>query len=101
MLSIEKHTIPGGRPGRDERIPMYDKSDPRSALAPQRDNGATATPASFGRYYEDPPVVDDANGRAWYTRGQDLLVNYIETKPGATFSRAGQVDEYMIVLPDE
>jgi hypothetical protein len=80
---------------------MYDKSDPRSALAPQRDNGTTATPASFGRYYEDPPVEDDANGRAWYTRGQDLLVNYIEAKPGATFSRAGQVDEYMIVLPDE
>jgi len=81
---------------------MYDKSDPRSRLAPQKDqSGTTATPASFGLYYEDAPIDDDANGRAWYTRGQDLLVNYIEAKPGATFSRHGQTDEYMIVLPDE
>ena len=81
---------------------MYDKSDPRSTLATaQQDSGATATPASYGLYYQDDPVEDDANGRAWYTRGQDLLVNYIEARPGATFSRSGQVDEYMIVLPDD
>jgi len=81
---------------------MYDKSDPRSRLAPQKtDSGSTATPASIGLYYEEAPVDDDANGRAWYTRGQDLLVNYIEAKPGATFARSGQTDEYMIVLPDE
>jgi hypothetical protein len=83
---------------------MYDKSDPRSKLfTAKRAQGAgsTATPASYGLYYKDPPVDDDVNGRAWYTRGQDLLVNYIEAEPGATFSRKDQIDEYMILVPDE
>ena len=83
---------------------MYDKSDPRSTLAaPQSDtkSGTTAMPASYGLYYRDSPVDDDANGRGWYTRSQNLIVHWIEAKPGATFSRDGQVDEYMIVLPDD
>jgi hypothetical protein len=83
---------------------MYDKSDPRSALAaPKSDKpaGTTAMPASYGLYYKDAPVDDDANGRGWYTRSQNLIVHWIEAKPGATFSRTAQVDEYMIVLPDD
>jgi len=83
---------------------MYDKSDPRATLgAPKGDtkSGSTTMPASFGLYYRDPPVEDDANGRGWYTRSQNLVVHWIEAKPGATFSRTGQVDEYMIVLPDD
>lgn len=83
---------------------MYDKSDPRAALtAPKGEaqSGSTAMPASFGLYYKDEPVDDDANGRGWYTRSQNLVVHWIEAAPGASFSRAGQVDEYMIVLPDD
>lgn len=83
----------------------YPKGDPRNALATaQRDSnagGGSATPASYGLYYKDKPIDDDANGKAWYTRGQDLLVNYIEAAPGGTYSRTNQVDEYMIVLIDE
>ena len=83
---------------------MYDKSDPRAALqAPKSppQSGTTTTPASYGRFYQDAPVDDDANGRAWFTRGQNLIVNWIEAKPGATFSRTAQDDEYMIVVPDD
>jgi hypothetical protein len=83
---------------------MYDKTDPRSKLSTaQKDanSGSSSTPASYGLYYKDDPVESDANGSAWYTRGQDLLVNYIEAAPGALFARTGQHDEYMIVLPDE
>jgi hypothetical protein len=83
---------------------MYDKSDPRASLAAPKGNeqsGTTAMPASFGRYYQDSAVDDDANGRGWYTRSQNLVVHWIEAKPGATFSRAAQVDEYMIVVPDD
>jgi hypothetical protein len=83
---------------------MYDKSDPRSVLtAPKKatQSGTTAMPVSYGLFYRDRPVDDDANGRGWYTRGQNLIVHWIEATPGATFSRAGQVDEYMIVLPDD
>lgn len=83
---------------------MYDKSDPRSALAPaarESASGVSTQPPSYGLYYQDPPVDDDANGRGWYTRSQNLIVHYIEAKPGATFSRSSQIDEYMIVLPDD
>jgi len=82
---------------------MYDKSDPRAALAAPKSEqaGSTVQPASYGLYYKDAPVDDDANGRGWYTRSQNLIVHYIEAKPGATFSRSGQVDEYMTVLPDD
>ena len=83
---------------------MYDKSDPRATLAVADSNtqsGTTAMPASWGRYYQDSAVDDDANGRGWYTRSQNLVVHWIEAKPGATFSRSAQLDEYMIVLPDD
>jgi hypothetical protein len=83
---------------------MYEKSDPRSALTTPKGNaqsGTTTMPASYGLYYRDSPVDDDANGRGWYTRSQNLIVHWIEAKPGATFSRTAQVDEYMIVVPDD
>src|SRR6185312_1573540 len=82
----------------------YDKSDPRAVLAAStsdRPSGTTTMSASYGLYYQDPPVEDDANGRGWYTRSQNLIVHWIEARPGATFSRAAQVDEYMIVVPDD
>ncbi len=83
---------------------MYDKSDPRSSLATAKSDtqsGTTTTPASYGLYYKDPPVDDDANGRGWYTRSQNLIVHWIEAKPGATLSRTAQLDEYMIIVPDD
>ncbi|HEY0940150.1 MAG TPA: hypothetical protein VGE08_08645 [Steroidobacter sp.] len=83
---------------------MYDKSDPRASLIVPKgsaQSGTTVVPASYGRFYQDSPVDDDANGRGWYIRGQNLIVHWIEAKPGATFSRSAQVDEYMIVVPDD
>ena len=82
---------------------MYDKSDPRSALAPKSDArpGTTTMPASYGLFYQDIPVDDDANGRGWYIRSQNLIVHWIEAKPGATYSRTAQLDESMIILPDD
>src|SRR5262245_461145 len=83
---------------------MYDKSDPRSVMDTPKSakpSGTTVMPASFGLYYKDRPVDDDANGRGCYTRSQNLLVHWIEAQPGATFARTGQVDEYMVVVPDD
>jgi hypothetical protein len=83
---------------------MYDKSDPRATLAmpkSEKQLGTTTMPASYGLYYQDSPVDADANGRGWYTRSQNLIVNWIEATPGASFLRAAQVDEYMIVVPDD
>ncbi len=81
----------------------YDKSDPRSkmASATSTGSGTTTTQPSYGLYYQDEPGESDANGKSWYTRGQNLIVNYLDAAPGARFSRQGQIDEYMIVLADE
>src|SRR6478609_3601145 len=90
---------------------MYDKSDPRSALTGNDSKASeqkfaraplpTSQQESYGLYYRDPPVDDDGNGKGWYTRNQNLLVNYIEAVPGARISRTGQKDEYMIIVPDD
>lgn len=57
--------------------------------------------ASYGLYYEEPPIAHDANGKAWYTRSQNLIINYIEASSGGAFSRDDQCDEYMVMIPDE
>jgi len=36
----------------------------------------------------------------WYVRGQNFLVNHVRLLPGEALSRAGQADEYMVLLPD-
>lgn len=81
---------------------MYDKSDPRSALqqnsAAKAKSAEPASPAQYGLFYKDPPTEDDANGKTWYARGQSFVISYSETKPGATFERKGQVDEYVAIL---
>lgn len=82
---------------------MYDKSDPRSALASAPASGAPHSVyygAEYGLFYRDPPQVTDANGRSWYARGQNFLLAYSEATPGASFERAEQRDEYVVLIPD-
>jgi len=83
---------------------MYLKSDPRSALA---SSPATKAPqptefagAEYAKFYETAPQDDDDNGRTWYARGQNYVIAYSETKPGARFTREDQPDEYVVLLPD-
>ena len=82
---------------------MYDQSDPRSSLvkssAAAPADRATAG-AEFGLFYKDPPTDDDANGKSWFCRGQNFVVAYTEANAGATFARADQADEYMVLAPD-
>ena len=40
-------------------------------------------------------------GRSWYVRGQNFILAYSEAKPGATFARSKQPDEYAIMIPDK
>lgn len=81
---------------------MYGKNDLRASLAaPQATEVRTPfKPASYARFYEEPPVEDDANGQAWYCRGQNMIVNYVLAKVGGRFSRSGQLDEYALLIPD-
>jgi len=84
---------------------MYATSDPRSVLAKQQSSGA-AKPATafagaeYGRFYAEEPQIADAAGKTWLTRGQNFLVAYSETAPGAVLERRGQPDEYVLLLPE-
>jgi len=82
---------------------MYDTSDPRSRLAAAAPVATTAgafTPAEIGRYYADPPQQVSELSRTWLTRGQSMVVAYTEAASGAVLEREGQVDEYVLLLPD-
>ncbi|MGX8010080.1 hypothetical protein ACVDG8_014495 [Mesorhizobium sp. ORM8.1] len=82
---------------------MYDKSDPRASLAPANAKSvefATYHPSEYARFYEGPPQLSDALVRTWLVRGQNAVNAYSETKAGAQFERKGQVDEWVLLLPD-
>ena len=82
---------------------MYDKSDPRASLAgaPTKPPAFTAyAPADYLRFYERSPQTDDALSNTWFGRGQNAVIAYSETKAGATFARRGQIDEWVLLLPD-
>jgi hypothetical protein len=83
---------------------MYDKNDPRSALAATGGAGPAPTglvaEAQMGLFYDSPPASDDAAGRTWYHRGCNFVLSWSEALPGGRFERRGQADEYAVLLPE-
>jgi hypothetical protein len=82
---------------------MYNATDPRASLASAKP-GTAATAfagAEYAKFHESAPREDDANGKTWYARGQNFIIAHSEAKPGASFSRKGQVDEYVVLLPNK
>lgn len=82
---------------------MYETDDPRSRLSTA--TGDAARPAAFGessyaRFYATEPQEAGSCHRTWYTRGQNFVVCYTQAEAGAVFERRGQVDEYVLLLPD-
>ncbi|MGC1271734.1 MAG: hypothetical protein WA842_14185 [Croceibacterium sp.] len=83
---------------------MYESDDPRSLLSTA--GGARAKPASafgastYARFHEAPPQEQGAGHSTWYTRGQNFVVCWSDVEAGAVFERVGQVDEYVLLLPD-
>ncbi|WP_404712897.1 hypothetical protein [Sphingomonas sp. MMS24-J13] len=83
---------------------MYAASDPRSKLSTaQAGSGLSGKDAAFSAaeyalFGQSEPQIDDANGRSWFARGQNFIVAYTEAKPGGTFARSGQVDEYVLLI---
>jgi len=81
----------------------YDKSDPRSSLEPAKaakpKTGLIAEP-QIGRFHDDPPTVADANGKSWYVRGHNFVVVQTEANAAGVFARDQQVDEYVVLLPE-
>ena len=82
---------------------MYNATDPRAGLASAKP-GTTATAfagAEYAKFHETAPREDDADGKTWYARGQNFIIVHREAKPGASLSRKGQVDEYVVLLPNK
>ena len=82
---------------------MYDKSDPRAALAA----GATGKPRTgliaeeqLATFYDSPPQIEDDTGRTWLVRGHNFILAYSAMLPGAKLPRTAQPDEYVVLLPD-
>ncbi|WP_373356182.1 hypothetical protein [Pseudoroseicyclus sp. CXY001] len=80
---------------------MYPKDDLRATL----NSGPAAAPDSFksaeyARFYDMPPQETEGDSQSWYARGQNLVVSYTDGKAGLVLTRAEQVDEYAILLPD-
>jgi hypothetical protein len=81
---------------------MYNATDPRASLASAKP-GPTASAfagAEYAKFYNTPAREDDGNGKSWYARGQNFIIAHTEAKPGASFARNGQVDEYVVLLPN-
>jgi len=83
---------------------MYSSSDPRSKLSSAQAGSALPTSdqpfagAEYGLFGSTEPQIDDANGRTWLTRGQNFIIAYTLAKPGGTFARSGQIDEYVLLI---
>jgi hypothetical protein len=83
-------------------ISMYNSTDPRASLATAKSapQATEFAAAEYLKFYEAAPQEDDANGKTWLGRGQNFIIAHSEAKPGASFSRTGQIDEYAVLLPD-
>lgn len=83
---------------------MYDSSDPRASLTSGsqgdmlQQTGLVAQPQE-ARFYAAEPQLADAAGKTWLHRGHNFLVAYSAARPGGSFGREGQVDEYCVLLP--
>src|SRR5690606_4178817 len=84
---------------------MYESHDPRSKLAPKAAGNVPAVQPGFAaaeyvKFGELPPTETVPGARTWHGRGQNFVVAYSQVEPGARFDRRGQVDEYMLLLPE-
>ena len=81
---------------------MFDKSDPRASLSWAAKQTATEfAGAEYAKFYETAPQESGREGKTWWTRGQNFIIALTEAKAGATFKRKGQIDEYVVLLPEK
>lgn len=83
---------------------MYHANDPRASLVKTGAKPGSSghfSPASYARFYNDPPQITAANEKTWIARGSNFIVAYSEVTPGACLERLDQNDEYCLILPDK
>src|SRR3546814_19444873 len=94
---------PGQRVSATEIDALYDKNDPRAALASSSAAPIGATRfagAEYGRFDRDAPVDADAPGRACYLRGQNFVLHSVAELEGGCFAGDGQPDHCAVSVPD-
>lgn len=76
--------------------------DPRASLAAYGPSTSTQgfAPAEIARFYDTPPQHTAPGLKAWFARGQNFIVACVEAEAGASFARADQPDEYVLLQPD-
>ncbi len=82
---------------------MYDASDPRSSLTqavPKLTPTGPAFPATYARFYEEPPQQTGVHERTWFVRGQTFVLAYTEATGELHLVRNNQTDEYVLLIPD-
>lgn len=84
---------------------MYGKDDPRASLAPASTDTAKRVhkeffPSQVGLFYEMEPQTTAPGVRTWITRGQNFIIAYSDCEAGVRLDRAGQPDEYVVLLPE-
>ncbi|WP_285042167.1 hypothetical protein [Plantibacter sp. LMC-P-059a] len=85
---------------------MYAKDDIRSRLAmaptgaaPSIDPTTPVKPSQWIAFDDVPPAeTGSAGGRTWIARAANLVIVYSDARAGERFSRAGQPDEYAVLL---
>lgn len=83
---------------------MYAPDDPRASLntaaAPKAAAPTAFKGGEYARFYDAPPqeVVDGS--ATYYARGQNLVVAHTTGKAGLVLRRVGQLDEYIVLLPN-
>lgn len=83
---------------------MYETDDPRSKLTTA---GSAPLPvasafgaSSYARFYTSTPQEVSHKQSTWYARGQNFVIAYSKAEAGARFERIGQLDEWVLLLPD-
>lgn len=111
-LKQAREAPPARPPRRDDgstlggsSMTMLDSSDPRSQMA-SYGTGTARPPATeyhqaeYIEFHQLPPAEESATARTWYGRGTNFIVSYSDVTGDASFERRGQVDEYVLMLPD-
>jgi len=80
---------------------VYEPSDPRSKLASTAEAISAADDAVFARFYDMPPHETSEQADVWYARGHNFIAVYIDARSGVVFTRRNQIDEYVVLVPDE
>ena len=81
----------------------YDTNDLRSQLSATRTIERPAGAAFAPQYFEfgdlEPDDVSAGGTKTWIARSQTMCIAYSDVAAGDSLTRAGQPDEYMVLLP--